>query len=315
MSGLFISSPQPLTAVSSTERHWPSDTAPLFGKPRSRPPIPRTSDSRASSSRPMRFSCTPFRSSATNNKEIGRDTRRAPRCERLSNRLGRGRSGTTIQKSRNWPRACWDSCQLASPLQSTQLILRHLVEAVWVYQISQYRIHQLSRRSKELSSPTASHPLTGPSPVSNTSSPPAATGPSPAAQSSSSSSADPPNSATNPTADIQNLIRNVSNLSSSATTHLQTSRHYLPLSLLRARFPKTFDRAISSDLGDEALPAPGDTLGNARNVDIDDPEAKWAWPIELGMCCPLAHVTAFGRSLVEELAESQGWAWDRKWAP
>lgn len=80
--------------------------------------------------------------------------------------------------------------------------------------------------------------------------------------------------------------------------------------MLRTKFPETFDAAIHSELADEALPAPGDTLGAAKRLDIDVPD-RFAWPIELGMHCPVAHTAVFGRSLVSEYGRLTG-GWEVK---
>lgn len=64
-------------------------------------------------------------------------------------------------------------------------------------------------------------------------------------------------------------------------------------------------------MADEALPPPNDPLGAARKVDIDHLE-RFVWPIELGMCAPLAHLAVFGRALVREMAESMGKEWDTR---
>ena len=95
-----------------------------------------------------------------------------------------------------------------------------------------------------------------------------------------------------------------------AHSYLLTSRHHLSLRVLRTRFPETFDIAIHSELADEALPAPGDTLGAAKRLDVDAPE-RFAWPIELGMHCPVAHTAVFGRCLVNEYGMMLG-GWQLK---
>ena len=95
-----------------------------------------------------------------------------------------------------------------------------------------------------------------------------------------------------------------------AQHHLLASRHHLSLSVLRNRFPETFDCAIHSELADESLPAPGDALGAAKKLDIDIPD-RFAWPIELGMQCPVAHTAVFGRSLVSEYGRAIG-GWQLK---
>ncbi|WWD19863.1 hypothetical protein CI109_104330 [Kwoniella shandongensis] len=202
--------------------------------------------------------------------------------------------------------------------------LMHLIEAVVCYHLTAEQLKHLSRRGTELASSTPSS-MHGPSPSSTTSaSPPGGhhhtsnntnpPHPSPAARShSSSSSHHSPDSQTSYSLppDLLPLISTSTTSSSRASQSLLTSRHHLSLRLLRTQFPKTFEYALSSELNDEALPAPGDILGSARKVDVDRPE-KFAWPIELGMCAPVAHTVAFGRCLVEELAEKEGKEWERK---
>jgi hypothetical protein len=159
------------------------------------------------------------------------------------------------------------------------------------YHLTSEQLHHLHKRSKELG---------GPSPPSTTSASPPGTGPSPASHVSDSTNLPP---------DLIALITSSTTSSSRAAQCLLTSRHHLSLRLLRLRFPETFEFAINSELADEALPAPGDTLGAARRVDIDHPE-RFAWPIELGMCAPVAHTAAFGRCLVKEMAECSNRDWD-----
>jgi hypothetical protein len=190
---------------------------------------------------------------------------------------------------------------------------RHLIEAVVCYHLTAEQLSHLSKRSKELSS--QSHPH-NPSPPSTTSaSPPDAppptsnplTNPSPPTNSS-------PDSSTNSTSlppDILPLISSSTSTSSRASQHLLTSRHHLPLSLIRHLFPKTYTRAINSDLSDVALPAPGDGLGSAKWLDVDVLE-KFVWPIELGMWCPVGHLAVFGRGLVDEFARASGREWEVK---
>lgn len=223
---------------------------------------------------------------------------------------------------------------------------RYLIDAVVCYHLTAEQLAHLHRRGKELSiHPSSNH---GPSPSSTTSvSPPAITQPSPAAQSSSSSTSQTPthtqltnngqsassntqtsshgnhttttepsptHNSTSTTAynfptDLLPLITASTSTSARASHHLLTSRHHLSLRHLRQTFPKTYEHCINSPLADEALPAPGDHLGAARRVDIDRPEC-FVWPIELGMCSPVAHVCAFGRCLVGEFADTLGFQWD-----
>lgn len=105
------------------------------------------------------------------------------------------------------------------------------------------------------------------------------------------------------------LISTSTSQVSKAQSNLLNSRHHLPISLLRSRFPRTYDDAIHSELSDESLPPPNDTLGAARKVDIDQLKS-FVWPIELGMCAPMAHLAVFGRGLVREMAEAAGREWD-----
>ncbi|KAK8853435.1 hypothetical protein IAR55_004141 [Kwoniella newhampshirensis] len=204
--------------------------------------------------------------------------------------------------------------------------LMHLIEAVVCYHLTAEQLKHLSRRGHELASSTSSSQH-GPSPSSTTSASPPGTHhhgtssshaqpphPSPAARShSSSSSHHSPDSQTSYSLppDLLPLISTSTSSSSRASQSLLTSRHHLSLRLLRTEFPRTFEYALSSELNDEALPAPGDNLGSARKIDVDRPE-RFAWPIELGMCAPVAHTVAFGRCLVEELAEKVGKEWVRK---
>lgn len=185
---------------------------------------------------------------------------------------------------------------------------RHLIEAVICYHLTAEQLAHLNRRGKELSISTA--PSThGPSPSSTTSaSPPTITGPSPSSISNPS-----PESSTSYhlPSDLLPLISSSTTSSTRATTHLLTSRHHLSLRFLRSRFPETFGWAINSELSDEALPAPGDGLGSARKVDVDEPE-RFSWPIELGMVCPVAHTVAFGRCLVGEMGKGLGSGWEMK---
>ncbi|WRT69984.1 uncharacterized protein IL334_006977 [Kwoniella shivajii] len=198
--------------------------------------------------------------------------------------------------------------------------LMHLIEAVIGYHLhSQFLVH-LNRRGKELASSSTLN-AHGPSPGSTTSNSPPGSAlppssqphPSPAARSSSSSSHHSPESQGSYSlpSDLLPLISDSTSSSTKVHQSLLTSRHHLTLRLLRTYFPKTFEYALTSELNDEALPVPGDNLGSAKRVDVDHPE-KFAWPIELGMCAPVAHTVAFGRCLVEEMAENIGIVWERK---
>ncbi|OCF30925.1 hypothetical protein I316_07451 [Kwoniella heveanensis BCC8398] len=202
--------------------------------------------------------------------------------------------------------------------------LMHLIEAVVCYHLTSEQLAHLSKRGRELASASTPTPTNhGPSPRSATSASPPGTAPlppsngghhvSPPARSSSSSSHHSPESATSYSLppDLLPLISTSTSSSSRAAQHLLTSRHHLSLNLLRSQFPKTFEYALSSELNDEALPVPGDILGSARRVDVDRPE-RFAWPIELGMCAPIAHTVAFGRCLVEEAADGLGKEWSRR---
>lgn len=198
-----------------------------------------------------------------------------------------------------------------------------MIEAVVSYHLSTEYLAHLSKRGQEIVSASTMH---GRSPPSSSGSPPSATGPSPvpshsattgtagtmpsnSAQPGSSSSPDSHSSQSNMISDLMPLIVNSTGTSSKAQTFLLTSRHHLSLRILRNRFPITFDYAINSELADEALPAPGDLLGSAKKLDIDHVE-RFAWPIELGMHCPVAHTAVFGRSMVKEYAEATGGAWE-----
>ncbi|KAL7424532.1 hypothetical protein Q5752_000216 [Cryptotrichosporon argae] len=165
--------------------------------------------------------------------------------------------------------------------------LMFLVEAILSYNQSTENLHTLYRRSKDHSTASsASNP--SPSP----------TNPSP---SSSPSDSLP--------ADMYPQLQSTSALSHHAATTLLTSRHHLSLRLLRSAFPQTWEHAIGSELADEVLPAPGDSLGAAAKLDIDN-VAVFGWPVELGMHNAAAHVSVFGRGLVQELARGAGQEWD-----
>ena len=146
----------------------------------------------------------------------------------------------------------------------------------------------------------------GPSPSSSNGSP-GNTGPSPAAHSTSShnASGSPESHTSQCVSDLLPIISNSTSSIHRAHQYLLNSRHHLSLGVLRTRFPETFDAAIHSDLSDEALPAPGDNLGAAKSLDIDIPD-RFAWPIELGMHCPVAHTAVFGRRMVSEYGRARG---------
>ena len=192
---------------------------------------------------------------------------------------------------------------------------RHLIEAVVCYHLTAEQLAYLHRRGKELSVSTASTvpaSTRGLSPSSTPSaSPPAATNHGPSPSSSHSNPSPSSNTSYHLPSDLLPLIFTSTSSSTRAATHLLTSRHHLPLRLLRTRFPRTFSHAINSELADEALPAPGDGLGAARKVDADEPE-RFSWPIELGMVSPVAHTVAFGRCLIAEMARGQGREWELK---
>ncbi|ORY31598.1 hypothetical protein BCR39DRAFT_525858 [Naematelia encephala] len=187
--------------------------------------------------------------------------------------------------------------------------LMHLIEAVVLYHVSAEELSQLSKRGAQL----AANPSHGPSPsdTSTSNSPPTtstqAHNPSPSNHnqhsptSTSSTSAVPP--------DLLALISHSTNQSLKAAQTLQTARHHLSTRLLRSQFPRTFEAAITGDLSDQALPPPEDLLGAAKQLDVDVVN-RFAWPIELGMCCPVAHVAVFGRGLVKEFAETSGRTWE-----
>ncbi|KAK4686018.1 hypothetical protein P7C73_g4106, partial [Tremellales sp. Uapishka_1] len=171
--------------------------------------------------------------------------------------------------------------------------LMYLIEAVICYHLSSEQFIHLGRRGRELSVAATTNPSPGSG--SSTSSPPNV-GPSPA-----SSDSFPP--------DFLPLITSSTATSYRAQNYLLSSRHHLSLRLLRTRFPATYEHAINSELSDEPLPAPGDSLGSARRIDPNHPE-RFAWPIELGMVGPVAHVVSFGRCLIKEAVEGEGKEWD-----
>ncbi|CAK9787405.1 hypothetical protein CC85DRAFT_305721 [Cutaneotrichosporon oleaginosum] len=169
--------------------------------------------------------------------------------------------------------------------------LIYLMEAITSDVIARTDLRSLHlRMGKEISSSSTS----GPSPSSSTASP-AGNGRSPG-----SSSSELP-------ADLLKLLNVAHTSSSSSQRALLQSRAILSLRLLKNKFPETYDRAINSDLADDILS--GDTLGCARNLDIDDLDV-FAWPIELGMQNGVAHIAVFGRSLVREFALAAGKPWD-----
>lgn len=206
---------------------------------------------------------------------------------------------------------------------------RCLMEAMAQQQICFSQQKWLQSRQREISANPSSNPSTTPTsathPVPPTSAPPtgvtAHTGPSP----SHSASASPPdqvgpsplssNSSDAVSNDILSTIANVSEASNKSTSFLQTSRFHLSLRVLRDYFPRTYEIAMTSDLSDEALPIPGDTVGSGRSIDPDAPGCHFAWPIELGMAAGIPHLVSFGRSMVEEYAERQHLRWERKIAP
>ncbi|CAD6572668.1 MAG: hypothetical protein TREMPRED_000599 [Tremellales sp. Tagirdzhanova-0007] len=161
--------------------------------------------------------------------------------------------------------------------------LMHLIEAVVCYHLSTEQFAYLHRRGKELSTSTA--PILSNQHESNTS--------------------------YHLPSDLLPLISSSTTSSTLATTHLLTSRHHLSLRLLRSKFPETFGYAIESKLSDEALPAPGDNLGSARKLEVDEPE-RFSWPIELGMVCPVAHTVVFGRCLIGEMGKGLKSGWEMK---
>lgn len=173
--------------------------------------------------------------------------------------------------------------------------------------MSQSELRQLNRLGKELaavpgSSTGSNH---GPSPASSSASPAAASR-SPASSAHSEQQ----------TADMLKLLSATSASSTSANHALLSSRHHLSLRILRQAFPTTWDRAINSSLSDDLLPAPGDQLGSARMLDIDDVDT-FAWPIELGMQNAVAHAAVFGRALIREFADAAHKSWDvaKVWSP
>lgn len=198
------------------------------------------------------------------------------------------------------------------------LTFRHLVEAVIYYHLNTEHLAHLARRSKEISQSVPPSSTHGPSPpsTSNAESPTGQTGPSPAAHSTTShntSSNSPDSHSSQGVSDLLPIISTSTTATHRAHSYLLTSRHHLSLRILRTRFPVTFEHAIHSELSDEALPAPGDTLGAAKRLDIDVPE-RFAWPIELGMHCPVAHTAVFGRCLVSEYGRAIG-GWQVKLDP
>ncbi|GMK56849.1 hypothetical protein CspeluHIS016_0306890 [Cutaneotrichosporon spelunceum] len=169
--------------------------------------------------------------------------------------------------------------------------LIHLMEAITSDVVARTDMRSLHHRmSKEVSGSSAS----GPSPSSSSASP-AGNGRSPA-----SSSSELP-------ADVLRLLNVTYAASSGSQRALQQSRALLSMRQLKTKFPDTYDRAINSDLADDALSA--DSLGCARNLDIDDPD-NFGWPIELGMQNGVAHVAVFGRALVREYAQTAGKPWE-----
>ncbi|UOH82793.1 hypothetical protein LQV05_005503 [Cryptococcus neoformans] len=214
--------------------------------------------------------------------------------------------------------------------------LMYLLEAVIMYQTGKDSLAILQHRGKELHATLAS-PHDNPSPPgfiatpsptnpshngsitasattatanSNTGANHSSAHPPNHSPTSAHSSAHSPSSSTSSTLppDLLPLIFNSFRQSSDASQYLHISRFHLTLRTLRHYFPTSYGNAIHSELADQALPAPGDSLGAAREVDPDKP-ARFAWPIEMGMCAPVAHVVAFGRGMVKEMAEREGRDW------
>lgn len=146
-------------------------------------------------------------------------------------------------------------------------------------------------------------------PASNTS----AHGPSPASSSASpggaAASRSPASERSEIPADLLRQLIAASTTSSAASLALQASRHHLSLRTLQQSFPTTWKLCADSPLSDDLLPAPGDTLGAARALDIDEPDV-FAWPIEFGMQNAVAHVAVFGRALVREFSRMAGKPWE-----
>lgn len=172
-------------------------------------------------------------------------------------------------------------------------------------------LRTLSRRGKELSASVAASAAGNSTvPASNTS----AHGPSP-----SSSSASPGGVSRSPAsssaaaseipADMLKQLIAAATASSSASQALLASRHHLSLRTLQESFPDTWKLCADSPLADDLLPAPGDTLGAARALDVDEPDV-FAWPIEFGMQNAVAHVAVFGRALVREFSKAAGKPWE-----
>ncbi|ODN95795.1 hypothetical protein L198_04413 [Cryptococcus wingfieldii CBS 7118] len=192
--------------------------------------------------------------------------------------------------------------------------LMYLLEAVIQYQTGRDALAMLQHRGKELqTTSTSPRDKTSPSASNTTASPnppppqPASVqGPSPA---SSHSPAHSPSSSTSSLPpDLLPLIFSSFRQNAESSQSLHLSRHHLTLRILRSSFPTTYQNAINSELADHALPAPGDALGSARYVDVDETD-RFCWPIEIGMVSPVAHVVAFGRRMVQEMAEREGRDW------
>lgn len=179
------------------------------------------------------------------------------------------------------------------------------------YHMSTTDLRQLNRRGRDLTAvaaagstsstgvPASNSSAHGPSPASSSASPGAV------ARSPASSTAQQPEL----TSDMLKLLSSTASTSGSAQKALGASRHHLSLKTLREVFPHTWDRAINSELADDLLPVPGDTLGCARALDIDEPDT-FAWPIELGLQNAVAHVAVFGRALVREFAQAADRPWE-----
>ncbi|WVW86420.1 hypothetical protein I302_108466 [Kwoniella bestiolae CBS 10118] len=229
---------------------------------------------------------------------------------------------------RDFVRRSWESEMRKAPEEETgrremaqaMVGLMHLIEAVVCYHLTSEQLAHLHKRGKELASsngtPTKSPRSTtsGSPPGSASVNGPPSSQPHPSPAGGSGSSSSSPEStyvSYSLPPDLLPLISTSTSSSSRAQQHLLTSRHHLSLKLLRTWFPTTFNFAINSELNDEALPVPGDNLGSARRIDIDDHPEKFAWPIELGMHNPVAHTVAFGRCLVEEMAGFLGKEWVR----
>ncbi|WWC72257.1 uncharacterized protein I206_106219 [Kwoniella pini CBS 10737] len=127
---------------------------------------------------------------------------------------------------------------------------------------------------------------------------------------SSSSSSSTINTNYNLPPDLLPLINSSTNSSFKSQQNLLNSRNYLTILILSKRFPKTFNFALNSSssfnnnnkLKIINLNDNNKINNNNLNLNIDKNPENFNWPIELGMSEPILNIVAFGRCLIEEMA-------------